>query len=159
MNTKYYFENSIIESVYPTIWHGYLSYKKILEDAILINISEIDDILVTICEMNFYISVFDNNIYLSLCRDQNYYIHDFEKHIKKIIQTIENKFKIYILEGLFDANEIKHNGYQYKFFINRINDDIILKKKTLNWESYENKKKVRKLNINDSMKKLKLDDI
>ena len=168
MSNKYYFENSIVETKFPTLWHGYFLYKNNMNDenninnktklllntSILSNISEIDNILVEICNINFYISILDNYIHLSLCRDENYYCHDFEKHIKIIIKSIEDKLNIFIYEGSFDANEVKHNGNQYRYSISKVEDSIILKKKTLNWDLYENKKKIVK--IKDSMKNLKI---
>ena len=153
-NNKYYFQNTIVETEFPTLWDGYLTY----DADKLIEISdgyfqksnrELDDLLQEICDINFYVSLIDNNIYLSVCRDSHFYYQDFEKNIKKIIKEIEIKFNISIKSGQFNANEVKHRGSQYRYTINKDNDKISVKRKILNWETYDDKvvKKMKDLKI------------
>jgi len=156
IDEKYYFSNTKLNEVYPTLWHGFLEYIKIINIVPNpITYNEIDNILVEICEINFYFhhDINDNKLYFSLDRDENYYAHQFEKQIKNIIKSFETHFKIKITNGEFYANEIKHNGSQYRYLISLSNDDkIIVKKKTLNWEVSCKKtdditQKIAKINI------------
>ena len=105
--------------------------------------------------MNFYINIdFDNSsIYISLCQDSRYYYYQFEKDIKLLINSIEKDCLIYINCGEFYANEIKHDGNQYKYTIIKKNSEIILKKKILNWTTYD-AKGIKKIKITDLTKKV-----
>jgi hypothetical protein len=135
INEKYYFlvkTGVDINVTYPTLWHGYLKYKRQNDDPI--QWLDLDNILVDICNINFYIDIDDEHIHISLDRDENYYAHQFDTHIKKVIKQIEERLLIKILEGEFYANEVKHNGSQYKYNIICNTDKIILKKTILNWE-------------------------
>lgn len=158
---KYYFMNTDLDKRYATLWNGYLKYNKLDESSI--SFLDVDNILIDICNVNFYINIDNNNINLSLCQDENYYYYDFEKHIKKLIKKIEEICNLSIIYGEFNANELKHNGSQYRYTIQKDmdTDKVILKKDTLNWE----KIKKRKLNctrdeieedINNKFNKIKL---
>jgi len=129
---RYYFTNTLVNIKYPTLWDGFLKYKKIDENE-PIGWLDMDNILVDICEINFYINIDKDTIYLSMDRDENYYVHQFEKHIKKVIKKSEEILNIKILSGEFNATEVKHEASQYKYIITCNDDKIILKKRVLNW--------------------------
>ena len=144
---RYYYEDTIIETNYPTLWNGHLSYEG---DDIPISLDyyqnsnkELDEIFTEICEVNFYISIIDKKIYVSLCRDSNYYYRQFEKNIKSVINQIESKFNIIITDGEFYANEVKHEGSQYKYTITKLEDKLLLRKKILNWNNIPNMKNLK----------------
>lgn len=153
MIKKYYYEGTFMEHKFPTLWNGFLTYNgmpiPISLDHYQDSNRELDDLLCEICDINFYVSLIDNHIHMSICSDSNYYATDFEKNTKKMIREIEKKFNVTVIDGEFYANEIKHNGNQYKY--NILKDDkekIILKKKTLNFNiDNELIKKIKKLNI------------
>lgn len=152
MEERYYFENSVVNEMYPTLWHGYLTFDGNIP--LSINYYQksnktLDDLLAEICDINFYVSLIDNNIYLSVCRDFNYYYYQFEKNIKIVIIEIEKKFNINIKEGEFFATEVLHIGNKYKYKITNIDGVISLKKKILNWDKEEEKiiKKMNNLKI------------
>lgn len=147
---KYYFESCNIQTRYLTIWHGFLKYdgnqipvnrEHLLSSnsKLLYNI-DLNDIFCEIFQLNFYISLINNYIYISHDMDEFYYYHQFEKSIKNAIKETELAFNIVITNGEFYANEIKHNGNQYKYTISKKNDKIILKKKILNWDTNNSKK-------------------
>ena len=152
MTTKYYFEKTILEKKYATLWDGYLTYEGNIPISHDYSNKELDDILTEICDVNFYVSIMDNNIYLSVCSDFHFYITNFEKTIKKAIKNINDKFKVKIKEGHFNALEVKHSGNQYRYII-RIDDSdnnkYILKKKVLNWSVLDNDlvDKLKKLSV------------
>lgn len=147
---KYYFDNTDLNERYCTVWYGFLEY-----EGNQINISEnfhktsnrdLEDLLTQICDINFYINLIDNRIYISVDNDVKYYTYDFEKHIKNMILMIEDKFSIYIYLGEFNAIEYKPDSNQYKYTISRqIDKKIILKKKILNWSAYNKKKDITSL--------------
>lgn len=148
MIKKYYFEDTTLNIKYPTLWNGYLLYNgeniNISENYYQRSNRDLDDLLTDICDINFYVTLIDNNIYLSVCGDSSFYYYNFEKTIKKAIKKIEKKFNINIIESEFFATELKPMGNQYKYNTTKNydidgNDKIILKKKTLNWITYENK--------------------
>lgn len=155
---RYYYDNTDLDSKYPTLWNGFLEYDsnniELTQDREEKNTNkELDDILSEICNINFYIYLLDSKIYISLCQDEKYYYYDFEKDIKKVISEIEIKFKVKINYGEFNATEIKHYGNQYKYTITKDkNSKIILKKKVLNWEI----KKKMKDDVSKEMEKLKI---
>ena len=150
IDDKYYFTKIM---KYPTLWHGFLAYKRINNEAI--PWLDLDNILIDICDINFYISKDDNNIYLSVDRDECYYVNQFEKHIKKVIKEIEIKLQIKIESGEFNANEVKHNGSQFKYTICKNNDKIILKKIVLNWNLL-NKNRDDDEDVSDKISKLNI---
>jgi len=144
-NSKYYYDNNpyFNKDKYKTLWNGYLAYK--IDDTYISDERQLNDILVDVCERNFYITLQENYIYLSFDSDEYLYHYQFEKMIKPSINKIQENFKIFIEEGEFYATEIKHCGNQYKYTINQsINHDnekkITIKKKTMNWENYEKAK-------------------
>ncbi len=150
---KYYFESYDSNIKYITLWNGFLKYdgnkiptnsEHVIKNSLLYYNSELNDILVETCELNFYISLIDNYIYISHDYDEYYYYYQFEKNIKSAIKNIELKFNIVITNGEFYGTEIKHCGNQYKYTISKNSDKIILKKKVLNWENFDNKKKTKK---------------
>jgi len=146
MIKKYYYENTPLETKYATLWDGYLTYEgniPISSNYWQNSNKELDDILADICDVNFYVSIIDNNIYLSVSSDFRFYITNFEKTIKKAIKEINDKFNVKIGEGHFNALEIKHSGNQYRYIIrvdekDKDKDKYILKKKTLNWGVLDN---------------------
>jgi hypothetical protein len=158
MEQRYYFDNTKIDTNYATIWYGFFIYNTTKNN---IPISEnyyqksnriLDDLLREICDINFCINIINNYIYISVCQDSKYYYYQFEKDIKNVVKEIENKFSVIIESGEFNGVEYKYNGNQYKYTITKNKDkNIILKKKILNWEKYENKKK--KINKIDELSK------
>jgi hypothetical protein len=157
---RYYYDNCDINEKYPTLWNGFLEYNsniiELTQDREEKNTNrELDDILTNICDINFYVYIIDSKIYISLCQDSKYYYFQFEKDIKNVITAIENKFNVKIDYAEFNATEIKHQGNQYKYTITKDKSSkIILKKKILNWDSYESKsKKIKKNNKDDDISK------
>ena len=53
MSTKYYFDLPYTRK-YDTIWYGYLEFDRISDD---FNVSLLNDILVEITDINFYINI------------------------------------------------------------------------------------------------------
>ena len=156
---RYYFDESCDSPIYSTIWTGMLNCVEctipISENYYQKSNRELDDLLADICDVNFYITINENTIYFSVCQDFRYYYHDFEKHIKKVINAIEEKFSIKIINGEFSATEIIHKGTQYKYTITKNdNGSISLKKRVLNWSSYEKKSK-KDDNISEITTKIK----
>ena len=155
ISTKYYYMNTNINDIYPTLWDGYILYQN--KDNNPINIIDIDNILIDEFDINFYINIdtLCNKIYLSVDRDEKFYITIFEKKIKKVIKKIDEILNIYTISGEFSANEIKHHGTQYEYKISRnLNNSIILKRFDSNL--YESKRihkdddcEVNKLNIDN----------
>jgi hypothetical protein len=135
--SRYYYDNCDLNKNYATLWKGYITYEG--NNNIIINLLDIDNILIDICDVNFYIILENNNIYLSLCQDTKYYYYQFERHIKKVINKFEDFFKINFIYAEFYATEVKHVGNQYKYTITNIETKLVLKKKTLNWSVYEKK--------------------
>jgi hypothetical protein len=154
---KYYFDN-VNPDIFSTVWYGFFLYE---ENDIQIPISEnyyqqsnreLDDLLSEICEINFYVTLNNNYIYLSIDSDTKYYYYYFEKNLKDIILKIEEKFNIHIQNGEFNAIEYRPNGNQYIYTISRSNDEnkrIILKKKILNWGVLELKKKRKAFDVDN----------
>lgn len=139
MSDRYYFHFPRTDTCYQTVWSGYL---QIQESKPLIDESkkdELRDILIDTCEQNFYIKYDNNHICLSLDLDTYYFYYEFEKHIKKVVRQIEEKNNTYIDFGEFFGTECKNKGNQYKYTIKKKEDKIVLKKKILNWDTFENK--------------------
>lgn len=152
-NEIYYFTNTKLETSYSTLWSGYIYFKKI--DNTPIRLEDVDNILVDICNINFYIKIDILHIYISMDQDEKYYHHQFEKHIKKIINKFEEMFNITVINGIFNATELKHQGNQYRYRISKkIDNKILVSKKVLNWEVIEKKNKKSELddNFNDILK-------
>lgn len=148
---RYYFDEKD-ENNYATLWNGFLEFSN--NNNIEISDMEVNDIMTEVCDINFYIYVNNTKIFFSLCQDSKYYYHQFEKDILNSIKKIENKFNICILNGEFNAVEIKHNGCQYKYNILKDNDSkFVLKKKILSWQNIK-KKKID--DINDKLENLKI---
>jgi hypothetical protein len=154
---RYYFDDTHVNTKYATLWNGFLTYAP---DSKYIELSEgyycnsnreLDDIVAEITDINFYTYLADDKIYFSLCQDSLYYVHDFEKHIKKLINKLEEHFSIKIASGEFNAVEVNHFSNQYKYTITKKDDNFSLKKKVLNWTKYEEKKKQKK---NDDTQKI-----
>jgi len=131
---RYYFDGTDLDKNYATLWNGFLEYNS--NTHIIDNTNKaLDDLITSICDINFYISLFNSKIYISLCQDSKYYYYQFEKDIKLMIDKIENQFNIKIDNGEFNATELKHQGNQYKYSISKdIDSKIILKKKVLSWK-------------------------
>jgi hypothetical protein len=160
MIKKYYFDNTNLDKVHATLWNGYLVFDSSAANVLESKENELDEIFIEICNINFYINIINNIIYISLCQDEKYYFYQFEKDIKIVIELIQIKYKIKIESGEFNAIEIKNFGNQYKYIIkNTKNDKISLKKKILNWDSYENKKvKIKKIELSDELNKINLEE-
>jgi hypothetical protein len=106
--------------------------------------SNITDIIIDISNVNFYIFIEENRIYLSLDNDRYYYTYTcFEKTIREIIYKLieylsgDTINKIEFINGEFTGVEYKPNGCQYKYKLTKIDSKISLKKRILNWS--ENK--------------------
>ena len=158
-NEIYYFTNTKLETSYPTLWNGYIYFKK--NDNTPIRLEDVDNILADICDINFYIKIDIKidilHIYISMDQDEKYYHHQFEKHIKKIINKFEEMFNINVIRGIFNATELKHQGNQYRYRISKKNDNkIMVSKKILNWEVIDKKNKKSDLDdsFNDVLKDL-----
>jgi hypothetical protein len=146
-SNKYYFDNTQLSSKYATIWYGFFSFKGEISPESPETI--LNDLLTSICDINFYINIDSNNIYISLCSDSHYYVSQFEKDISNIVREINSKLKIKIESGEFKAFEQKHDGNQYKYTITfSKTGKINLKKKVLNWDVVEKKKKTDVSDIN-----------
>lgn len=133
MSTKYYFDLPYTRK-YDTIWYGYLEFDRISDD---FNVSLLNDILVEITDINFYINIENNKIYLSIDNDGNYYDNNkFENNIRNIITQISKIYSINFLNGEFTGIEYKPDGNQYKYKItNNIGEHKIdIKKRVLNWD-------------------------
>jgi hypothetical protein len=145
MSKKYYF-NELQNTKFDTIWYGFIEFD-ILNDSILNNsekMNNITDIIVDISNVNFYIFIEENRLYLSLDNDRYYYTYIcFEKTIREIIYKLieylssDNINKIEFINGEFTGVEYKPNGCQYKYKLTKIDNKISLKKRILNWS--ENK--------------------
>jgi hypothetical protein len=149
IKVKYYFDNTNLLTKYGTLWDGFLNFNLINQlpsDANTI----ISDILVEICDINFFTNVIENNIYISLDTDSYFYYYDFEKTIKSALTEIEKKLSVKINHGEFNATEVKHYSNIYKYIISKNDDNsILLKKKTLNWDNYEEQKLKKKKKKSD----------
>jgi hypothetical protein len=148
----YYYDGYDLDKNYATLWNGVLEYNSSTIETIQDNKEkntnkELDDLVTDICDVNFYINIFHSKIYFSLCQDTKYFYYKFEKDIKRVISGIEDKFKVKIDNGEFNAIELKHNGNQYKYIISKNKTfNISLKKKILNWDNYELKnKKIKRI--------------
>jgi hypothetical protein len=153
MSNRYYFDNTQLSTKFATIWYGFFSFNGIIsvssELSSISPISILGDLLTSICDINFYVNIDSNNIYISLCSDSHYYASQFEKDISNIVREINSKLKIKIESGEFKAFEQKHNGNQYKYTITfSKTGKINLKKKVLNWDVVEKKKKTDVSEIN-----------
>jgi len=161
MIKKYYFDNTDLDKRYSTIWYGELLYKG---DKISISVNyfqesnrDLDDLFIENLNINFYVTLIDNIIHISCCSDSSFYYYDFEKKIKKTITDIEKYFNIDIYSGNFNANELKYNPNQYKYIISKNKENkIILRKKILNWDLYDSKKKKITDNILDNFENLNI---
>lgn len=159
ISEKYYFMNTNLDTNYATLWNGFFKFDKF--DCNPIPYLDIDNILLDICDVNFYINLDleKNLLYISLCQDEKYYIYQFEKHIKKVIKKFEECLNIIITSAEFNATELKHEGYQYKYNVTRdINNRIILKKRILNWENIDKKKQKKQERDEDDINE-KLNDL
>ena len=144
MPKRYYFDETCMDTVYPTLWDGMLNCEEctiqISENYFQHSNRELDDLITEICGRYIDINIRDNTINFNITTDSSYYYYDFEKDIKKLIKEIEQKFNINIINGEFNATEVKYQGDKYKYTIIKNNDNsITLKKKLFNWTSYEKK--------------------
>ena len=138
MSKKYYFDIPYTRK-YETIWYGYLEFDKKIE--IFINdISLFYDNFTELFDINFYINIEDNKMYLSIDNDWNFYGYDrFENDIRNIITHIEKHLSkneiINFISGEFTAIEYKPDGNQYKYKLTNNLDQkkIDIKKRVLNW--------------------------
>lgn len=135
MSKKYYFDIPYIRK-YETIWYGYLEFDNIKD----YDISLLYDNFTELFDINFYINIEDNKMYLSIDNDWNFYGYDrFENDIRNIITHIEKHLSkneiINFLSGEFTAIEYKPDGNQYKYKLTNNLDQkkIDIKKRVLNW--------------------------
>jgi hypothetical protein len=145
MSKKYYFDE-LQNNKFDTIWYGFIEFDTLNNNILNDNIkmSNITDIIVDISNVNFYIFIEENRLYLSLDNDRYYYTYTcFEKTIREIIYKLieylsgDNINKIEFINGEFTGVEYKPNGCQYKYKLTKIDNKISLKKRILNWS--ENK--------------------
>jgi len=143
---RYYFDKNLEKNWYQTIWAGFFQ-TKIDEPYIASNKENLDkmnDLLIEVCDQHFWININENYIYLSADMDERYYYYQFEKHVKKAFLEIEKQFNVNIEIGEFHGTEVKHMGSQFYYIVNRFEENdnkLTLRKKVLNWETYENLKK------------------
>ena len=135
MSKKYYFDIPYIRK-YETIWYGYLEFDNIKD----YDISLLYDNFTELFDINFYINIDDNKMYLSIDNDWNFYGYDrFENDIRNIITHIEKYLSkneiINFISGEFTAIEYKPDGNQYKYKLTNNLDEkkINIKKRVLNW--------------------------
>ena len=135
MSKKYYFDLPYTRK-YETIWYGYLEFDKIKD----YDVSLLNEVITEITNINFYINIENNKIYLSVDNDGNYYGSSrFENDIRNIITHIEKHLSknrvINFLNGEFTAIEYKPDGNQYKYKLTNNLDEkkINIKKRILNW--------------------------
>ena len=135
MSKKYYFDLPYTRK-YETIWYGYLEFDKIKD----YDVSLLNEVITEITNINFYINIENNKIYLSVDNDGNYYGSSrFENDIRNIITHIEKHLSknrvINFLNGEFTAIEYKPDGNQYKYKLTNNLDQkkIDIKKRVLNW--------------------------
>jgi hypothetical protein len=145
MSKKYYFDE-LQNTKFDTIWYGFIEFDTLNNNILNDNIkmSNITDIIIDISNVNFYIFIEENRIYLSLDNDRYYYTYTcFEKTIREIIYKLieylsgDTINKIEFINGEFTGVEYKPNGCQYKYKLTKIDSKISLKKRILNWS--ENK--------------------
>jgi len=151
-------------NMYPTLSNGFFRYEYFLISNIEpINYIDIDTILLDICNVNFYIKydIQKKEIYLSLDCDEIYYIYQFERQFKTIVNKLNTHFNINIIYGEFYANEIKCGTFQYVYIITKNNNNkLTIKKKNLN-SLLENTKSGREQDeeddvINNNLHNLKI---
>ena len=135
MSKKYYFDIPY-KRKYETIWYGYLEFDNIKD----YDISLLYDNFTELFDINFYINIEDNKMYLSIDNDWNFYGYDrFENDIRNIITHIEKYLSkneiINFISGEFTAIEYKPDGNQYKYKLTNNLDEkkIDIKKRVLNW--------------------------
>jgi hypothetical protein len=135
MSKKYYFDLPYTRK-YETIWYGYLEFDKIKD----YDVSLLNEVITEITNINFYINIENNKIYLSVDNDGNYYGSSrFENDIRNIITHIEKYLSkneiINFISGEFTAIEYKPDGNQYKYKLTNNLDEkkINIKKRILNW--------------------------
>ena len=135
MSKKYYFDIPYTRK-YETIWYGYLEYDNIKN----YDISLLNEIIIEITNISFYINIEDNKMYLSVDNDGNFYGYNkFENDIRNIIMQIEQVLstndKVNFISGEFTAIEYKPDGNQYKYKLtnNLTEHKIDIKKRVLNW--------------------------
>ena len=135
MSKKYYFDLPYTRK-YETIWYGYLEFDKIKD----YDVSLLNEVITEITNINFYINIENNKIYLSVDNDGNYYGSSrFENDIRNIITHIEKYLSkneiINFISGEFTAIEYKPDGNQYKYKLanNLDQKKIDIKKRVLNW--------------------------
>jgi hypothetical protein len=76
MSKKYYFDE-LQNTKFDTIWYGFIEFD-ILNNNILNDnekMNNITDIIVDISNVNFYIFIEENRLYLSLDNDHYYYTY------------------------------------------------------------------------------------
>ena len=129
MSNQYYFDNTNLLTRYYTIWYGFINYKT--TNPIILDESLVNDVLTEACDINFYIHFHENNIYLSIDNDSEYYITKFEKDIKPAIKALEDTLQINFESAEFNANEYNPHGKRYKYRIFREGEKLILKKTCL----------------------------
>lgn len=134
---QYYWDDTkhinILER-YTTIWKGTLINTNIDSNWLKPEqVREFDDLLIDICERNFYINLDESNIYLSLCQDSPYFYYEFEKHILKFLRSAEKKFNISINEGEFYCWECRPMANSYRYRIYKKDNKFKLKKSVQNW--------------------------
>lgn len=134
---KYYWDDishiNVLER-YKTIWKGTLINTNIDSNWLKPDeVKQFDDLLINICDRNFYINVDENNIYLSLCQDSPYYYYEFEKNILKLLRSAEKKFNITINEGEFYCWECRPLANSYRYRIYKKDNKFKLKKSVQNW--------------------------
>ena len=141
MSKKYYFDIPYIRK-YETIWYGYLEFDNIKD----YDISLLYDNFTELFDINFYINIDDNKMYLSIDNDGNFYGSSiFENDIRNIITHIEQYLSknevVNFISGEFTAIEYKPDGNQYKYKLtnNLTEHKIDIKKRVLNWNIMKHK--------------------
>jgi len=157
---KYFFDNI---TKFDTVWYGFIKFEKSIcilneENKIIQDYEEnkmiedeenrindienrikemINDIIIEIADVNFYINYLEETIYLSLENDGFYYDYTkFEKEIRPIITKISEVFNNKFINGEFTGIEYKPDGVQYKYRLqnDEANNKYTMKKRILNWK-------------------------
>ena len=142
----YYSNHSDIKS--PILWDGEITFHSDISYDNAKMEKDIRDLFDTIFEVNFYIHVYEETIYLSLCMDSFLSCSVFEKLCKKALKKTEEECNIYLIQGRVFAYEVKHHGNQCRYTISKKdNGSFYVGKTVLNWEAYDKIKMIGQSSI------------
>lgn len=133
MIKKYYFDQTSILKKYDTVWYGFIVFSENINKEQYL--SEWIDITCEILDVDFYYQVEQKTLYISLDNDGYYlYTSKLEKNIREWIKRMESLMNCTSVSGELNAIEYQPMGSQFRYYLTKINDEIIIKKKTLGWK-------------------------